>query len=188
MAGAPQRRPSPLLLGLCVGVMLGTAFAVLRVRPATRALVSAQQRRTALEQSIAGAPVVVDPSGLEAEIEALRAERAALAARSAELAERVAPEDELPALDHQVAALARDAGLRLEQQSVTPGGRARRWTLSGSFAGLWRFIASLDSLPRRVVLRDLQVVRATEEQATGGAGARRRAPQPPLRIRVTVVP
>ncbi len=100
----------------------------------------------------------------------------------------------MPALEHQVATLARDAGLRLEQQEVVTdrtaaapaeAPRARRWTLSGGFDGLWRFIASLEGLPRRVVLRDLQVTRATD--AAGAPPARRR-PQPPLRIQVTVVP
>lgn len=194
IAPAPQRRTSPVIIGLAVGVGLGGALVLLRFEPAARALVAARQRRAALESSLSQAPAVVDLAPLQDEVDALRAEVEALTASNAERAARVAPPPEVPELEHQVATLARDAGLRLEQQEVVvdrttaapaESSRARRWTLSGGFAGLWRFIASLERLPRRVVLRDLQVTRAAD---AAGAPLARRRPQPPLRIQVTVVP
>lgn len=219
MPPQPRRRSSPVILGLAAGVGLATGHVLLRFEPAARALVAAQQRQATLEQSIAAAPVLVDLGPLEDEVEALRVERDALLASNAERAARVAPPGEVPALEHRVAALARDAGLRLESQEVAPGGatgataapgtsaapasaagalapaaedspRGRLLTLSGGFPALWRFIASLEGLPRRVVLRDLQVTRQDDDDDAAGAARRlaRRAPRAPLRIQVTVVP
>lgn len=179
------RSPSPLLVGLCAGVMLATALAVLRVQPAARAAISLANQRASLTQQLDSTPPIIDLTTLTDEVDALRAERDALTAQNAERALRVAPVTEVPDLEHRVAALAREAGLRLVEQTAGTAPRARSWKLAGSFAGLWGFIGRLETLPRRVVLRDLEVdVRPRDANAP----LRPQAPEPPLVIKLTVIP
>jgi hypothetical protein len=165
--------------------MLGTALAVLRVQPAARAALALRDQRVTLQQQLDSTPPIIDLTTLTDEVDALRAEREALLAQNAERALRIAPEAEVPDLEHRVAALAREAGLRLVAQDAGAGPRARRWRLAGSFAGLWTFIGRLETLPRRVVLRDLQVDVRPREAA---APLVPQAPEPPLLIQLTVLP
>lgn len=179
-------RPSPIIMGLAAGVVLATAYTLVRVEPAAKELVAARDQSRTLTLSINTSPPVVDVSPLQDELDALRAERDALVAANAAREARIAPDVEVPALEHQVAALAREAGLRLESQAPGQGSpRARRWTFGGTFQGLWRFVAALEGLPRRVVLRDLKV-RARE--ADRSRPLARRTAEPPLEVEVTVIP
>lgn len=189
---ARSAHPSPLLVGLTAGVVLGVAVGVLRVQPGARALLYERGRVQDLTQAIAASPPPTNLTPLADEVDRARAARDDLQARVDALAARVAPDALVPDLEHRVAALARDAGLRLESQDAAlaqaagaASARARRWTFGGTFHGLWRFVVALEGLPHRVVLRDLRITTRPPAQSPALG---RRAVDPPLVIQVTVVP
>ncbi|MBX3467079.1 MAG: hypothetical protein KF878_09295 [Planctomycetes bacterium] len=193
---ARPAHPSPLLVGLTAGVVLGVAVGVLRVQPGARALLYERGRVQDLTQAIAASPPPTNLTPLADEVDRARAARDDLQARVDALAARVAPDALVPDLEHRVAALARDAGLRLESQDAAlaraagpaagaASPRARRWTFGGTFHGLWRFVVALEGLPHRVVLRDLRITTRPPAQSPALG---RRAVDPPLVIQVTVVP